>query len=125
MSGSGHAASAAARPSGVVMSQATQRTRGRPLRRDLAPAARRSVGFGARDDRDVDAFARERLGAAAPEPLAGRADERASAGDAEVHRKPSVSAAAAVARRRAPHRMNDGGDRHEESTAIDEEHLAP
>ena len=52
MSGCGHAASAAARPSGVVMSHATHATR-RPARAPISSAARSHVGCGARDDRHV------------------------------------------------------------------------
>ena len=43
------------------------------------------VGRGPREDRDLRALARQRLGAAAAQSLARRAHERAAAGDAKIH----------------------------------------
>ena len=81
MSGSGQAASAAARPSGVVMSHATH-ARAAPISlrrlRDASASVRATIVT-------VDAFARQRLRAAAAQSLARRAHQRAPSRDAEIH----------------------------------------
>ena len=117
----GHAASAAARPSGVVMSHATHATL-RPAVAPISSAARCDVGFGAREDRHVHAFARQRFRAAASQSLAGRADQRAAAGDAEIHGVPPRRLR--DERRRSRARTADhGADREHEQHGDDVEHL--
>ena len=82
MSGSGHAASAAARPSGVVMSHATSRAgRRRSPRAVCASVA--SVRATIVTSTPSRASASR---AAASQSLARRAHQRAASGDAEIHR---------------------------------------
>ena len=74
------------------MSAATNAT-GRPARAPISSAVRRSSVGVARDDRHLASGVGERLRAAATETLACRADERAPAGDAEIHLMLSPSGA--------------------------------
>src|SRR6185437_7393305 len=93
------------RAAGVVDEDIGLRTRGERLRaavggRDVACDPRdrpsgeladllgrtRDVLLGARADRDVDAFTRERFGASASQALARCAHERAAARDSKIHR---------------------------------------
>ena len=84
ISGAGQAASAAARPSLVVMSPATVVTLTPVAAAISAPVCFERVAL-ARHDGDVDAFVRERERAGLAEPSAGATQQRLPAANAEVH----------------------------------------
>ena len=87
MSGSGQAASTAARPSGVVMSPGTAVTRAPGVRPDRGRRLLEGRG-GSRRDPDLHTLRRERVRAPSAQALARRADDRAAPCDTEIHRVP-------------------------------------
>ena len=123
MSGSGHAASAAARPSGVVMSHATQRTGAPAVRADLVGRALARPPRCARRSSRRSPHRRAPARSRGPAPCSRRRPARVC----RRCRDPCVSAprrCGSAVRRDDARAPDDRADRDQEHAATHEEHLA-